>query len=272
MKKGVRHPSAFVCATASGTPVATARTRERACACAGAAALLWVCLLTSGGCERRSAEGGVHLHVVTPIAEQNVSLSLYGLVANYEPEGYQPPMPWLPVDELVPEGSEVEAGDQLLGLNLAVAEMWSEVRQLDIREVETRLRLERLQTAQGIAVLDVRRRDLEQEGEVIDARAFAIEDQRASRIHDEEVVEVLALGRQQRRVHDPFVPELIEVVGHQALKERLPVGTAKRKRAAVFEHRVSWLDHAGLPVAASIIDQIAVGRNRDAVPINRESH
>lgn len=137
------------------------------------AVMLVLCSLS--GCEQPApgSASGAFLHEVVPVGKPYVALRLYGLIVNHEPDGYQPPAPYLPVEELVPEGSTVEAGDPLFGLSTAVAERWWTEGNLNINAAETQATLDRLKADQGIEQLNVQRRDLEQQDRVLAARIAA---------------------------------------------------------------------------------------------------
>ena len=150
------------------------RAQEHARSMLSFSAVLFVSLLTVGcSGESDSAAGDVQLHEVKAVANQYVELRLTGVAESPEPPGYKPPSVWMPMDDIAPEGSEVEAGDQLLSLSIKLAEIWTERRQLDIDLTHTQLKLKQFQTARDIADLEWQRTEFDKQHEVLDARIAA---------------------------------------------------------------------------------------------------
>ncbi len=109
------------------SPHRSRRTLVRGIAAASAIAVALSLAASTGAAQWQA------LHEVEPLDADHVVLHLNGLVANHEPQGYRSRSEELPIELLIPEGSEVSPGDELLAVNAKVAETWSATRRLEIQ-------------------------------------------------------------------------------------------------------------------------------------------
>ena len=156
-------------------------------------AVLLICLLT-GGCGRGAGDRkSVALVAVTPVSEPYVELPLYGLAIANDPDGYQSPEAWLPIEELLPEGSAIRRGDELLALNTQIAQEWSTNAGYKITRNQAKLREIEVETSTRIAELKYQRADLQRKQQVLQARI------EASRHKDQVELKIGELNVQQVR-------------------------------------------------------------------------
>jgi len=133
------------------------------------------------GCGR-STPAEVALHPAVGLENGFAELRLVGLVANAEPEGHQPEIPWVPLDEAAPEGARAKPGDELVTLNRSMLTKWSIEEELVVRHRQASLDLVNAKASHEISQLEEERSDLDRTRRVLNARIEATRQQDAVEI------------------------------------------------------------------------------------------
>ena len=93
--------------------------------------------------------------------------------------------------------------------------------------------------------------------EIAHARPLAVQQIAGALPQHEEIVQELALGRQQRRVDGLRLGHALDIVGDQPLQEGAGLGPVDGNDPALFEHDIEGLTHRRNPVPLRVI---AAGR------------
>src|SRR5262249_38051652 len=79
--------------------------------------------------------------------------------------------------------------------------------------------------------------------EIGEAPALTLEEDGLAPLDQEEIMQILALRRQERRIDRAMWSDLAHVVGHEALQERHPIGARNLENAAGFQQRIRSRSH-----------------------------